>query len=316
MGQQLSIPPVTAGVAVAAAAVGAYVMLKPKKKEVGACCPGQSEGFLPQDVNYKPQGAMVKIDGASAYVAGREGDKAVVLCHDVFGLHTGRHKQIADEIASRGFLVVIPDFFEEQDGGLWGDTEKGYVAGPSFSGPFLTMVWQILSGNMTKYFKLHPWDPLCGALWTKKIAPWLKGKGCTSVGVIGVCWGAYASTHIAALAPHAAGLPVAANVVYHPSFDTVAALFGEDQEVTVKAAGRVPTSVYSTAMESKAWKPGGQAQKWMREANPDGVASWHPVEKHMHGFVTRGDMKADPAIGEDIQRILEDSIKFLQQHMA
>ena len=102
--------------------------------------------------------------------------------------------------------------------------------------------------------------------------------------------------------------------MYHPSFPTVAGLFEEDQAATIKAASKVPTVVYSTAMEPKPWQPNGEAQIWMQDANPEGIVEWHQ-EKQMHGFMTRGDMKGNLELAEDIQRCLEGGIAFLKAHV-
>ena len=54
--------------AVAAAGVlGGCVLLRPRKK-IGECCPGQSAGFLPQDVNYICKGKMQTINGIEVCV--------------------------------------------------------------------------------------------------------------------------------------------------------------------------------------------------------------------------------------------------------
>ena len=39
-------------------------------------------------------------------------DVAIVLAHDIFGMHSGRHKQLCDLLAQRlGCVVVMPDLF-------------------------------------------------------------------------------------------------------------------------------------------------------------------------------------------------------------
>ena len=89
--------PVTAAAALVGTGALAYYVLKPKAK-IGECCPGQSHGFMPQSADYQPMGSMESFDGLPVYVSG-SGTKVIVLIHDIFGLHTGRHKQIADEYA-------------------------------------------------------------------------------------------------------------------------------------------------------------------------------------------------------------------------
>ena len=128
------------------------------------------------------------------------------------------------------------------------------------------------------------------------------------------CWGAYPAVHAAALAPPAAGLPITSNIMFHPSFDNVATSLCEDRETLVKAAGRVPTSVYATSMEPKSWQPEGQVHSWMRESakTTASVVRWQSVGQ-MHGFVTRGDMKGNLALAKDVQRVLEEAIVFLNE---
>ena len=306
----ISSPLSIAGLTAAAGLLG-YLLLKPKKPIIGECCPGQSAGFLPQDVNYAAKGKMEDIQGTPAYVVG-EGPKAVVMVHDIFGLYSGRHKQLADEIASRGFLVVVPDFFAGADGGLFGKEELGYGR----MSTLLKFLWAMLSGQRKSFQRQHPWNPTCQKVWIEQIEPWLDRQGCSSTGVVSFCWGAYVALHAAGL--RTTGLkptmPVTANVLFHPSFAGIAGAFNEDQEALVKAAATVPTSVYSTSMEPKGWQPGGQASQWMKDANADGVVVWQQVNQ-MHGVMTRGDMKADLQLAEDIQRFVEETVTFLKKHV-
>eukprot|EP00929_Paragymnodinium_shiwhaense_P079352 TRINITY_DN41302_c0_g1_i1.p1 TRINITY_DN41302_c0_g1~~TRINITY_DN41302_c0_g1_i1.p1 ORF type:complete len:309 (-),score=67.33 TRINITY_DN41302_c0_g1_i1:117-1043(-) len=306
---QLASPWAVAGLTTAVGLLG-YSLLKPKKPLIGECCPGQSAGFLPQDVNYACKGKMQDLKGVQAYVVGNKSSKAVVMVHDVFGVHSGRHKQLADEIAKRGFLVVVPDFFESTGGGLFGKEVPGFGMP---LGMMLKFLWMLMSGKMKGFTSKHPWDPDCKRIWMQAVAPWLKEQGCTSAGLVSFCWGAYVAMHAAGVQPVV--LPVTANVLFHPSFHGAAAHFKEDQEAIIKAAAKAPTAVYSTSMEPKSWQPGGQASLWMQDANPKGVVEW-VQEKQMHGFMTRGDMKKDLQLAEDIQRCTEEAVAFLERHVA
>ena len=107
----------------------------------------------------------------TAYVVGK-GPNAVVVFHDVFGLHTGRHKQIADTVSrSVGGPVVVPDFFEGEGGGLFGREEQGYGNSASKLGKFMIA---LVFGRMKAFQKAHPWDPECEAVWSDAVAPFLK----------------------------------------------------------------------------------------------------------------------------------------------
>ena len=35
----------------------------------------------------------------------------VLVVHDIFGLHTGRHAQYCDDLADEGWIVCMPDAF-------------------------------------------------------------------------------------------------------------------------------------------------------------------------------------------------------------
>jgi len=298
------IPP-TSIAAAAAAGLLSYYYFFVYKKRIRSCCPGQSHGFLPQDANYACKGIVKRIDDSvRAYVVG-SGKRSVVIIHDIFGLHTGRLKQIADEIASRGFLVVAPDFFETNGGGLYGKVELGFGSARAL----LSTLWALLSGKMRGYMRDHPWDPLCERVWSSSVAPWLKKQGCNSASIVSFCWGAYPALHIAAAAKDPK-LDICANVTYHPSFPKVASMFGEDEDAILRAAAKVPFSAFSTSMEPKSWHPGGNAERTLREAG--GVVAWEQVSQ-MHGFMTRGDMKSNLGLAKEVERCLNAGIAFIEK---
>jgi len=150
------------------------------------------------------------------------------MFHDIFGLHTGRHKQIADELAKHAdFTVVIPDFFTSQSdefpGGINGKEERGYGGGlPRF-------MYLLLTGKLKSFQRLHPWSPVCSNIWSKDILPLLQSSlKCTSLGLLSFCWGAYPSIHVAA----ESSIPVRGSVMFHPSFDRTSENFGEGEDFT------------------------------------------------------------------------------------
>ncbi|GMI03321.1 hypothetical protein TrLO_g13970 [Triparma laevis f. longispina] len=251
---------------------------------------------------------MKTINNVEVYVTG-SGPEAVVMFHDIFGLHTGRHKQIADELASRDLTVVVPDFFGNESsefaGGLNKKEERGYGGG------LARFMYLLISGKFKAFRQQHPWDPVCKNIWVDTIAPYVKNDlKCTSVGLLSFCWGAYPAVHATALNPPASNLPVRANVCFHPSFDRTAANWSEDQEQLVKAAGKIPTLIVATGMESKDWKPEGQAHQWMKESGNN--VKWVET-KQKHGFMTRGDMTGDLELAKDIEKYLEEAIVMLKK---
>mmetsp|Transcript_22885 Transcript_22885/g.71288 ORF Transcript_22885/g.71288 Transcript_22885/m.71288 type:complete len:315 (+) Transcript_22885:117-1061(+) len=299
------------GLAVAGAA---YVFFKPKAK-IGDCCPGQSHGYLPESPDYVPRGKMEEVGGTPMYVVG-DSTKAVVLVHDVFGLHTGRHKQLADEVASWGYLVVMPDFFNhcKLPGGMWGKVEYGYgLFDPSQNmSATLKCAWALLGGGMKAYMAETP-GAMCCSLYNDILVPYLKGRGVLQTGAIGFCWGAYCSYHLAA---HGDGaMKLVANVAIHPSVDTVAAIHKENESCLVRAASGTPTLVFASKLEPASWQPGGEMQQLMEaEAevlgkSPKKQIGWRHVDQ-MHGFVTRGGMRGDLKLAQDVQAVMEETRAF------
>lgn len=72
-------------------------------------CPDCVTGFIHSGT---PKGAEVKIGGVNAYTVGPEDSKRVIVIGtDIFGWRLVNARLLADEYASKGFRVVIPDLF-------------------------------------------------------------------------------------------------------------------------------------------------------------------------------------------------------------
>ena len=74
-----------------------------------SCCP---QGSLPSFKQGEPtlKGRVVKVEDLEIYVVGK-GEKCVIWNYDIHGFNSGRTKQLADQLAESGFLVMIPDYF-------------------------------------------------------------------------------------------------------------------------------------------------------------------------------------------------------------
>lgn len=72
-------------------------------------CPECVTGFIH---NGTPKGTEVKVGGINAYTVGLEDSKRVIVFGtDIFGWRLVNARLLADEYASKGFRVVIPDLF-------------------------------------------------------------------------------------------------------------------------------------------------------------------------------------------------------------
>lgn len=125
-----------------------------------SCCPTT---ILPVESTYQAKSNNV-------YIAG-SGTKGVIFIPDIFGPHPNAY-QVADILAGRGFLVVMPDFFR---GGHWDIADfppkDGYDS-PKF---------QAFLGSLD-YATLKPRVEQGVAV--------LKALGAESIGSVGFCWGA------------------------------------------------------------------------------------------------------------------------------
>ena len=112
-----------------------------------------------KEAKYEPKGEHV-------YVAG-SGKKGLLYIPDIFGPHPNAY-QVADILAGRGFLVVMPDFFH---GNHWDINDFP----PSDKEKFGEWIGQL------NYDALKP--------RIKQGITLLKGLGAKSVGAVGFCWG-------------------------------------------------------------------------------------------------------------------------------
>ncbi len=70
-----------------------------------ACCP---KGSWPQlAVEYALKGETLNIEGVTVYHSG-EGERALFIFSDIFGIDSGRHFVVADIFASSGYNVFLP----------------------------------------------------------------------------------------------------------------------------------------------------------------------------------------------------------------
>lgn len=130
----------------------------------------------------------------SAYVTAAPDAKAgVILISDVFGFEAPNLRKLADKVAAAGYFVVVPDFF-------YGDP---FVPG-SAENPF---------AGFQDWIKNH--GPAKGFEDSTKVIEVLKGRGISTIGAAGFCWGAKPVVELSK------GEVLKAGVLLHPSFVTV-----------------------------------------------------------------------------------------------
>uniref|UniRef100_A0A7S1Q490 Dienelactone hydrolase domain-containing protein n=1 Tax=Neobodo designis TaxID=312471 RepID=A0A7S1Q490_NEODS len=151
-----------------------------------SCCPTE---VLPVKTTYDRQGDNV-------YITGEGNTKGLLFVPDIFGPHPNAY-HVADILAGKGFLVVVPDFFRGKEWPLEDFPPKDGFAADPFQNFIKALTYDNLKPRVEQGLKL------------------LKALGATSIGAVGFCWGGKIA--ISALGE---GL-VKAAASPHPSFFTV-----------------------------------------------------------------------------------------------
>lgn len=289
VGSSLSAANAPLVASMALSAWGLTIFRRRQRPRCGRCCPPGALPFMPEDVSGERVGSMTQLpSGLNAYVAG-EGSRAVVVVSDIFGIHTGRHKQICDELSAAGYLVVMPDFFR----GAYADEGpnppwwKGVLGLPKLVGIF-NIPWAQVEQDILE-----------------SVMPYLKKRGVEQTAALGFCWGAW-------VVMHASTLPgvLTCGLSVHPSVAAMATRFGES-EPDLLGQVRCPQLVLASADEPRRWKPGGSSERLL-----SGVGCRFEVFPEMkHGFMPRGSV-SNPAVRRDVDVAMAGIKRFLVEHLG
>lgn len=271
-------------------------------QKLAECCP---EGAEPLRImaDYVPKGEMVVINGAaSCYVAWpKEGaSRAVIVFQDIFGIHTGRHKQFCDMLAEKGFGAVAPDFTGKDP----------YIKDPpkfgASTGCALRFICGLCCGGFNRKNQDYSWDASIGPKVMGLVVPWIKEKGASKIAAAGFCWGSYGAGHCGRFAE-----TFSCCAHFHPSTEGGCTSRKED-DLELMRKIKVPQFIVSTSMESAKWKPGGLAEKALTE---DGTkCSWFYEEKEKHGFMMRADTSNADSLAA-IKKWWEKMLEFYDENM-
>mmetsp|Transcript_92745 Transcript_92745/g.248032 ORF Transcript_92745/g.248032 Transcript_92745/m.248032 type:complete len:191 (+) Transcript_92745:41-613(+) len=126
------------------------------------CCPPGSYGPLVDSPGADPTGEDITLGSTTAYVKEPTGAPTgcIVVVHDLFGYKSGRHRQIADFLASKGWLVVMPDFYKGDNApemGNWWEKFIGFFKFIPFA--YRTMRTSSAKANLEQLIQddVFPW---------------------------------------------------------------------------------------------------------------------------------------------------------------
>jgi len=254
--------------------------------ELPGCCPPGSHGEAVTQV-YEPKGSLQMLGVTECYIVG-QGRSAIVVGTDVFGVESGRTREICDILASSLLvMVVVPVFFSTRlPGGLDNDHAETMI---STSRENKKSPWWRKMGayvgiacrlpGFIRDLKSHNWEKI-GAILNNDVLPYLKQQGVEKIGIMGFCWGAW----IAARASTSPDFCCAAGV--HPSTTSICSLLSEDHNYLCDQV-QCPTMILTAKNDDACLKEDGPIATAMaaKPFGADCVFKTFPDMKH--GWVNR-----------------------------
>lgn len=274
------------------------------------CCPPESIGPIPISKK-ETRGTVVELTcderkPMNAYVVGKlqGASRAVIVYTDVFGVDSGNHKVICDELAERlgdDTLVIMPDLFRGVAilGG-WGLPES-----LTMGLALVSIVWDVRTRitykNIESDLKLL-------------VYPYLKKRldgDETTIGCVGFCFGGWVVGRTLAFANDDDNdFRCDVGVAIHPSWklETVS---GSSPAALAKQVGTKPILFLPSKYdpEAKVDSPYVKQLAEQRKVSPDEISIEFP--NMIHGWVTRGD-DSNEEVAHDIEQALQLAVKFIK----
>ena len=265
--------------------VGSYVTVA-HTKPVGELDPNPQHLQLPMSFTERVRPLLRQFECYVALPQGSEPARGIILVvHDIFGLRTGRHASICDELSRNGFVAACPDLFGD-------DAARATALNPGWPIMTLSNICHIIRRIrwMKKALKL-PWEetaPMLRATLAHCVS--VHGRPLTSCGAVGFCWGASAVARLLSDS-EAATLPlqIVGGIGFHPS------LRGAEGKTLVANVNR-PLLLAPAGDDPAAVQPGGELGQSL--IGRFGASSVVCFPEMRHGWMTRGPL-SDSAIARD-----------------
>merc|ERR1711966_169691 len=103
----------------------------------------------------------------------------------------------------------------------------------------------------------------------------------------------------------------ACSASFHPSTEGVCKATQEN-DIDICSKIKVPQFLVSTSMESESWKPGGAAEKAIKDAGTQVTWLMEPVQKH--GFMMRGDTSNAETLAA-VKKYIDAMLEFYATNM-
>jgi len=236
---------------------------------------------------YEQQGQVINLGSyLNIYTVG-EGPDTVIWNYNIEGFNGGRTRERCDQLASKGFKVIMPDYYHGE--------EAKICSGADF------FCWMSLNPFIVAK---NNWTRL-EADWNL-VRSWAEENGATRFATVGTCGGTYMTLRMSSLPEIIAGVTI------HPSHSTMIPNLGED-EATILGQVTAPQLILPTKTDSDNVQPGGLDETILREQGVEVIVE--PFSAMNHGFFTRGHME-DPEIEAEVARAMNLTVAFLNKHFG
>jgi len=244
------------------------------------CCPPKRHEPAKPPAEYVPKGSVAVVDGMDVYSVGDSKEKGVIVFPEIFGIHMGRLKLIADTIADAGFYVVLPDLMR---GDIW------------------PMDGSRDASKMGEWLVKFTREKVEADI-KKSIAPLFTKRGISKIGAVGYCWGS-----CPVLWTSASGL-TQAGVSMHPSHPKLEGLLGGDEKKLLESV-KSPQMMLTAGNDAVSAKPKGLAEEILSKKDFGSKCVFKEFPDMLHGWVAKGDIK-DEKIARDYAAAMKLGVDF------
>ena len=275
-----------------------------------ACCPPGSHGYLSPAADYVERGTVETLGDLEVYVVAppppaSDDDEApppplpqrlLIVGYDIFGFNSGRTRQICDELASRGYLVMLPDFF--RGGGANGDVWMPFAI-PSMISTIKSTAWSRVCADISTAL-----TRAAAMTSTSAAAP-------LDVGFLGFCWGGWAAARATGapefLHENHPDINIVAAALVHPSLRAERMCGTGLTESEIVNAVSCPTLLLASSNEPASVKEDGTSTLAIKANYPATKAKTYPAMSH--GWVPRGDL-SNVAVQRDANDAMAEIVAF------
>lgn len=257
-----------------------------------SCCPPGSWPELALSTDESRTDNMLGVveklgDDLTVYTVSPPGEgstKGIVFIYDVFGFAGARVKSVCDAVSLNGFHVCMPDVY----GNAYSVNDTGGFMNP----------------ESQEILKSHTFESLEPKL--DNAINHLKSKGCTTVGALGFCWGAWVVFELSATGKIQCGASC------HPSTGISKMLF-DKEETELAGAVKCPQILCPAGNDPDNLKEGGGIVNIVRGLGHECKTVHYPDMKH--GWVIRGDASQED-VARDVKSAIKEVSEFLAKHLS